>query len=157
MPTNAGASPALDIIVQGPVGSAAAPVQVAPPGPTVTVAPPGWVGGDGQFFEWRGRPIRIPILAGNTGFVPRLRLGWKTAVYCADPGDGEGCFAIPCVLYSQSLIGTLNPPFNVAQIADPSYGPVIRLTNSGDVQGGIFVVHLNIYAAQDEDRAETGF
>jgi len=169
MPTNSGSMTSLDILVRGPVGvgpadpagGAFAPVRVAAGG---TTPPAGWGtnAGDGQFVEWRSRPISIPVLfaAGVAGgFVPRFQLGWSFAIAAADSA-GDGCTISPVALYSASLIGSPASPFAVTGIStpntDPAYGPVIRLMNSPDVAGRSFVVGLHVAQARDEDRQETG-
>jgi hypothetical protein len=172
MPTVAGTMPYLDLLIEGPVGTAALPVKVAAGG---TTPPSGWQGGtdftnapggvgDGQFYELRSRTKRIeqPFGATNndvSSFVPLLRLGWEIAVVCTDSGD-DGCAPPVCVLFSASLIGRPVAPFDVAGIAipnvDPSYGPVLRLVNAPDVQGRVFVVSFNIMDATDEGRSPVG-
>lgn len=156
MPTVAGTMPFLDIVITGPVGSPDAVVGIGQPTP----APVGWgIGGpfiapsDGQYSELRGRPLRVPVLFGQPGFVPRLRLGWAPSVTPAVLGDG--CVGVPSVKYSQSLLGAL-PQFPGVVVPDPSYGPSVRLVNNPDVQGGTFVVALNVFEAKDEDRDPTG-
>lgn len=154
MPSDAGNMPNLDILLRGPVGSESAPVRLTPAGGT---APPaGWgvftnANSDGQFFEWRSRPIRFETEAGDTGFVPRARLGWSVVASPTDENDA-GCLSTPIYILSQSLVGTLASPWDAVQIADPTYGPVLRLLNTPDLQGGIFVVNLILPEAKDEDR-----
>lgn len=167
MPSLAGTMPYLDIVLQGPVGSPAAPVTRAqvPQPVNTTAGPVGWqvfpgsVDGDGQFCEWRSRPERFPVTfqpgqtlaqAQANGFVPRFRLGWNMGVNPAAAGDG--CVAAPSILYSQTLVGQLAAPFAGMVIADPTYGPVLRLLNTPDTQGGSFVINLDICEAKDEDR-----
>ncbi len=184
MPTDAGNMPYLDILVQGPVGAPGSPVVIGATatGKTVdgtpwTSAPPaGWQGGadfvnapsgegDGQFYEIRSRPLRIeqPFGAVNNdvpSFVPRFNLGYGLSAVCTDSSNEDGCVPPPCVLYSASLIGLLDTPFDRMGIAipnvDPDYGAVIRLLNSPDTQGSIFTVHLQIAEPKDEDRSPTG-
>lgn len=165
MPSIAGTMPYLDILPQGPVGSPNAPVSRAqsPQPANQTAGPSGWqvfpnsVNGDGQFCEWRGRTLRFEKLfsAGVAGgFVPRLRLGWKLTALPASQLDG--CLVAPTILYSKSLVGEPPSPFDVMVIADPSYGPAIRLLNTPDTEGGLYVVQLSVYDIKDEDREPSG-
>jgi hypothetical protein len=171
MPTVAGTMPYLDILIEGPVGTAALPVKVAAGG---TTPPSGWQGGadfvnapggvgDGQFYELRGRTKRIeqPFGATNndiSSFVPLTRLGWEVSLVCSDNTD-DGCAPPCCVLYSASLIGRPASPFDVMGIAipnvDPSYGPVLRLLNTPDVQGRVFTLCWSVNDANDEGRSPT--
>lgn len=157
MPSNASTMPYLDILPGGPVGSPSAPVKIAAGG---TTPPSGWqvfagpVSGDGQFCEWRSLILRTPILFGATGFVPRFRLGWHTSIYLAD--TASTAVATPSVVHSQSLVGALVSPFDVETVADPSYGPSIRLMNAATVQGKTYVVHVLVAEAKDDQRSPTG-
>jgi hypothetical protein len=155
MPTVSGLSPYLDILPEGPVGDPSAPVRKTPAGGTTP--PNGWqpfTSDDGQFYEIRGRTIRFETVDGDAGFVPRARLGWTLAVTCIDGGD---CNIPPVAQLSRSFLGT--PPdaaFVNITFADPAYGPVIRLSNSPDTEGGLYSVNLELAEAKDEDRTPTG-
>jgi hypothetical protein len=159
MPSNPSSMTFLDILPRL-VGTMAAPMRIAAGG---TTPPAGWqvfgaTNGDGQVAEWRGRPINFEALASAGaagGFNPRFALGWNLGLYPADSA-GDGCASQPNHQLSASLVGTLAAPFNVTQIADPTYGPAIRLMNNADVAGRAFIVHLQVMQAKDEDRAETG-
>lgn len=146
----------MDILVQGPVGTPNAPVRLAAGG---TTPPNGWQpfsGDDGQFYEIRSRPIRFETEVGDAGFVPRARLGWQVSAMCIDT-DSDGCNVPPVVVLSESIIG--EPPvaaFQAATIADPAYGPVIRLMNSPDVEGVLYSVNFTIEEQKDEDRTPRG-
>jgi hypothetical protein len=160
MPTVSGTMPYLDIILEGPVGSADAPVKVAGGG---TTPPAGWqvfglVTGDGQFFEWQGLTLRFETLEADGdagGFTPRARLGYNVSLFSSDTGS-DGCNIIPPTALSGSLLGDLAAPFNVATFTDPSYGPVIRLMNSVDTEGAIYTVNLSIYTAYEADGKRGG-
>lgn len=155
MPSVSGTSPYFDILPNGPVGTPDAPVRKTPAGGTTP--PNGWqpfTSDDGQFYEIRGRVIRFETVEGDDGFVPRARLGWIVAVNCIDGGD---CNIGPVVQMSRSLIGT--PPdaaFASITFDDPAYGPVIRLFNSPDTEGGLYSVNLELEEARDEDRTPFG-
>lgn len=157
MPTVAATMPFLDILVQGPVGSAAAPVGAG------TAPPAGWqvfgaVTGNGQFFEWRSKTLRLEQLAllpngqPNPAFVPRLRLGWQIGL---ERLDAE-CNALPRVIYSQSLLGALPAAYSSGVIPDPTYGPVIRLVNNSEIEGAVLVAHLAVAEQRDETRTPGG-
>lgn len=158
MPTNPGSMPNLDIVLRGPMGTMATPMSIANAN-----GPAGWqvfgaVNGDGQVAEWRGRPVPIDVLfaAGAAGgFVARFRLGWMLSALPAD-SSSDGCLVAPTIIYSASLLGTVAAPFNLTQIADPAYGPVIRLLNSPDISGRPFIVQLGVAQARDDDRDDTG-
>lgn len=160
MPTNPSSMTSLDILLRGPVGTVAAPVRIAAGG---TTPPTNWqvfgaVNGDGQFCEWRGRPVPFSTLAADLaagGFVPRLALGWRLDVHAVDSAS-DGCVVPPTLLLSASLIGTMVAPFLAMNLTDPAYGPVIRLLNSADVAGRTFVVNLGIAQQRDADRSATG-
>jgi hypothetical protein len=136
----------LDIVVEGPVGSPSAPVGV---GAGFTAPPPGWIGGDGVYFEWRGRPLRLPVRFGSNGFVPRLRLGWRLSIQLLSAIEE------PRVTMSQTLIGTLLAPFAAFTLADPAYGPVIRLANPNE-EASVFFVHFGVSEDKDGDREPHG-
>lgn len=154
MPTTAPTTP-LDIIVQGYPGSQDAPISVA--GGTTPV---GWSGSDGAYYELRGRPLRLPVLAAAGqmgGFVPRLNLGFTLSIL---PVKTAIVTDIPGVQLSQtldSLASTdIGPTINIPVLADPAYGPVIRLTGGAATAGTYWILHLLVMEAKDEDRSATG-
>jgi len=157
----------LDIVVAVP-GSNTAPVAYGT-SPPRTAPPAGWGGSpsfDGAYYEWRGRTILIPVLstAGGSlatgiqnGFVPRARLGFTLSINQIE--NVAAAAILPKVLISKSLIGTFDDTvgvINAADLADPTYGPVIRLKNAAAVATLIYVVNFSIYEAKDEDRDPTG-
>jgi hypothetical protein len=163
-----------DIVVQGPVGSSATGASSAStPGvqPTVAVsvangnAPAGAWGtnNDGSYYEIRARPFRVPVLAGGApptaaqialGFVPRLRLGLTLSVV---PLATAIQTDVPGVQLSSSLVPALSiTGLAVPALADPSYGPVIRLTGGANTAGKFYLVTLAIMEAKDEDRNAAG-
>lgn len=158
MPTNSGTMPNLDIPLRGPMGTLALPLSIANAnGPT------GWqvfgaVNGDGSVGEVLGRAVPIAVLAAAgaaAGFVPRFRRGWQFSALAANSAS-DGCIVPPTVVYSATLLGTVAAPFASAQIADPAYGPVIRLLNAPDIAGQTFICHLGVAQARDDDRQSTG-
>lgn len=147
MPSDAGVNAALDICLQGPVGTQSAPVSAAVGG---TPPPAGWNGGaDGAFYEWRGLPIRFETLFGSTGFSPRARLGFNLSIAGINDAD------IPIANLSRSVIGSYDGGTIIptTEVADPSYGPVLRLTNTAATQGKVYQVSLTIYEPKDEDKS----
>lgn len=153
MPSVSGTSPYLDILPNGPVGTPALPVKKT----GGTTPPNGWqpfAGDDGAFYEIRSRVIRFETFSGDDGFVPRARLGWLITVNCVDGGD---CNIGPVTQMSRSLVGTPpNADFAGITFDDPAYGPVIRLFNSPDTEGGLYSVNLELEEAKDEDRTPFG-
>ena len=142
MPTSGG-NVALDIIVEGFPGSQDDPIDIGN-------APAGWNGGNGSYYEIRSRPIRLPVQVGDAGFVPRLNLGWLISV---TPIGTAAALALPGVQLSESLQASLN----ATPLADPSYGPVIRLAGTSAAVGGMaLTVQLLIMGAKDEDRTDSG-
>jgi hypothetical protein len=148
-------SPYMDILVEGPVGDADEPVRHAAGG---TTPPTGWqpfTGDDGQFYEIRGRTLRFETVDGDDGFVPRARLGWQLAVTCMD-GDSDGCNIPPVARMSRSFVGT--PPvaaFQPMTFDDPDYGAVIRLLNSPDTEGALYMLTLTFPEPKDESKSPT--
>lgn len=154
-PTPAFGSSTLDIVLSLP-GSKGAPVSVngslVPP-ITRTAPPPGWNGVDGAYYEWRGLPIDVDSLFGASDFTPAGRLGWKIAVEAINTSSiGQAPEANP----TQSITGTIggNGGMPDVTIADPPYGPSIRLS-SGDASIGqtVWAVHFDLHDAKDEDRS----
>jgi len=71
MPLDAAVNPWIDIPIESP-GSPSAPVTTG-------------VGGNGFYAEWRGRPLRVPVKAGQVatpaaGFVPLCALGFDLSI-----------------------------------------------------------------------------
>jgi hypothetical protein len=160
MPTASAQMPYLDIFVGGSsVGNPAAPVGLV--GAGLTAPPPGWQQGadfanapdgkgDGQFFEARGLPLRVED--GESGV---FRLGYTLAIVPTDPD--HDCVPIPRCQLSQTLLGGgLTGLFVPMQIADPSYGPAIRMLNTADTQGVLYCVNMVVYEAREEDRLALG-
>lgn len=142
MPTAESGTVALDIVLEAYPGSQGAPIAAGN-------APAGWNGGNGSYYEIRSRPVRLPVKSGDDGFVPRFRLGWTYSASRVGTADG----AVPGVQFSETLQAALNS----TPLADPTYGPVIRLSGlQANVGGGAFVVQLEIMQAKDEDRTDTG-
>lgn len=146
MPSNAGTNPNMDICLAGPVGTQSAPVAAAGGG---TAPPSGWNGGDGAFYEWRGLPIRFETLFGATGFTPRARLGFQLSIVGIDDVD------IPTGNFSRSVIGSYDGGsiISTTEVADPSYGPVLRLANTAATQGKVYQVSVTIFEPKDEDKS----
>ncbi len=164
----------LDIAVRIP-GARTAPVadQAAYAGSVVTQAPAAWVAAcctGGWYYEIRGRAVRVENLAGTAGFTPRLRLGARVSVVALQDANNQALISgsVPPFTFSASLA-----PDPIAQplmgteivgvLADPTYGPVIRLQNGvflvGQGQGqhaAYFLVSLGIAENKDEDWANLG-
>lgn len=146
LPNSAGVN--LDIAVETAPGTSAAPVGTG--GVAASAAA-------GAYYELRGRPIRFPVRAGTPGFVARARLGWRLSIY----KYGASALALPGVLLSASIVNTLdstdNPvTMNLTNLADPGYGPTIRLLNVDGQEGTFYIVHFDLMEAKDEDRSPTG-
>lgn len=158
MPSNPASMPNLDIVLRGPMGTLGTPMSIANAN-----GPAGWqvfgaVNGDGQVGEVLGREVPIAVLAAAGaagGFVPRLRRGWQFSALAANSAS-DGCIVPPTVVYSATLLGTVAAPFAGVQIADPAYGPVIRLINAADIAGQVFICHLGVAQPRDDDRSHTG-
>lgn len=143
MPSEVSTTP-LDILVESAPGSPDAPA----------------LPGDGKYFEWRGRPLRIPELAAagaSGGFVPRLRLGFLvtiTPIAAAIQTD------LPGVQLSESLASLAStdsgPSINIPTLADPGGEAAIRLVGGTETSGLFYVVTLMCPEAKDEDRSNTG-
>lgn len=158
----------LDIIVGLP-GSATAPVAVAAsyPGATVTPAPAGWLGGpNGAYYEMRGRSLPFEKFSGQTGFVPRTRLGIRLSIMALQNVNSSGDCSnlLPMLGLSASLAPApgVGAPLvfgtnYAAALADPNYGPVIRVYDTADLapdfgaDPALYLVSLGIAEAKDED------
>ena len=144
MPASSATTP-LDILVQNSPGTQAVPIVA---------------GGDGAYYELRGRALRIPVLAAAGaagGFVPRLRLGFSVAVVRINSAIVTD---LPGVKLSASLISLAStdsgPTIAVPAFPDPNGLPAIRLTGGAGTSGGFFLVSLRLNEAKDEDREGTG-
>jgi hypothetical protein len=150
MPTESPANP-LDILVESLPGSKDAPA----------------LPGDGSYYEWRGRPLRVPVHSGGSpataaaiaaGFTPRLRLGFHVTI---TPYVGALAVDIPGVQLSVSLAGDLSstdagPSMPIPALADPAGEPVIRLTGGVTTAGLFYLVALMCPEGKDEDRSSEG-
>ncbi len=139
-----GADTPLDILVTSAPGSQSAPA----------------LPGDGKYYECRGRPLRIPVLAAagpDEGFVPRTRLGFVVSI---TPIAADIQTDLPGVQLSESLASLAStdsgPSINIPTLADPNGEPAIRLTGGDGTQGLFYVVTLMCPEAKDEDRSSTG-
>lgn len=140
MPQESPGTP-LDILVQANPGSKDAPVDT----------------GDGAYYELRGRPLRLETLVGDTGFVPRLRLGFTVSITSL----GTAPTRRPGVQLSESLVGDLSstdagPALNVPVLPDPGGEPVIRLNGANSTAGNYYLVALQCAQAADDDRSGSG-
>lgn len=167
--------PSLDICVNWPTGSAAAPVCDPATYPLAFTTPPaGWVAanGTGAYYEIRGRTIpleRLAAVGAAGGFTPRCNLGYLLSIYPAMAYDVENAadptitYNMPNVLLSASLRAALggdaNAPAAIPQVAlaDPAYGPVIRIYQADAAMYMVtYMVHFSIFERQDEDFSATG-
>lgn len=152
MPSSVATIP-LDIVVEGFPGTADAPIKAGN-------APIGWTGGDGAYYEWTGRPLRLPVKAsaGATGgFIPRLTLGFLATI---TPIAAVLSVAVPGLQLSQTLASLAStdtgPTIAIPTLADPTYGPVIRLVGDTSSAGAFYVVSLQVMEPRDNDRSPTG-
>lgn len=163
--------PPLDIVVSVP-GTKTAPVAdsgVFYPGATVTAPPPGWVTANlnGFYYELRGRAVRLEHVVGESGFTPRTNLGFHIAI--APWTDGGSSLVsgygglLPSVILSNSLSAAGDNALGGAArtLADPSYGPVIRIGNDAALHPGdritpLWVVSLGIAERKDDDYDNIG-
>lgn len=133
----------VDILVQNNPGSQSAPVVA---------------GGDGAYYEWRGRPLRIPNPSTTAAsYVQRFRLGFIVAI---TPISTAIVTDLPGVQFSASLAKLSStdagPTISVPAFADPAGGPAIRLTGDTGTAGKVFVVSVSLPEPKDEDRNPTG-
>lgn len=143
MPSEVSTAP-LDILVQSAPGSQDDPA----------------LPGDGAYYEWRGRPLRLESLAADGaagGFVPRLRLGFEVTVTRYAQGLVTD---LPGVQLSESLVGDISttdagPSINFPVLPDPNGEPVIRLIGDDATSAGVFLVSLQCPEAK-EDNAPRG-
>jgi hypothetical protein len=159
--------PNLDIIVSLP-GSATAPVASAAlyPMSGVTPAPVGWSCGAGAYYEVRSRAIPFEKFAGQPGFTPRTRLGYYLSIVALQNSIDSGLCSnlLPMLSLSASLANapgagnaSVFGPTYATVLADPSYGPVIRVHNSALLDDGtnnvpaLYYVTFAIAEAKNED------
>lgn len=142
MPNSVATNP-LDILVQNNPGTKTAPVVA---------------GGDGAYYELRGRPLRVPNPVGSAGPVPRLRLGFSLSivqVLAAVSGTFPGA-QLSASLAALAAGSTIPVP----TFTDPAGGPAIRLVGGtigeASTAGQIYIVSLLISEPKDEDRDPTG-
>lgn len=158
----------LDIVVAVP-GSRSAPVLDGVTiwaGQPYTPPPAGWIAACGAswYYEMRGRALRLEALAGAANFVPRFNLGVHISVCALQAADGSASAnnLLPEITPSASLapapLAAANAALGAAYVnalADPSYGPVIRVWNDSglhtEAQSMIFMVNLQIAENKDED------
>lgn len=148
MPTETPTNP-LNIFVRNSPGTKAVPISPA---------------AGGEYYEWRGRPLRFEQLAltsagaTNSAFAPRARLGFRVTV---TPLGTAVQTDLPSVQLSTSF-GSLastdaGPTINIPALADDTTnGPMIRLIGGANTAGDFFLVSLDIMEATDEDRDPTG-
>jgi hypothetical protein len=165
------AYPDLDIVVATP-GSRALPVfdPASFPGVSGTTPPTGWATlcGTGWYYELRGRPVRLEKAFGATGFVPRTNLGFHVSIVAlqnGSPTPSDNGNLLPYVGLSASLMPApvvntgLLAPYATA-LADPAYGPVIRIYNSpsflSSAASMIYLVNFSIAENKDEDFSTLG-
>lgn len=116
----------------------------------------------GAYFEIRDRPIRVPVLVGQTGFVPRCALGFHLTMQRLDAEQAPNA-DIQILQLSESLVGPRPSsllsstdavpliPDTLTAVVDPTAGPCIRLNNHSTLAGHIFLVNFSIFEAKDED------
>lgn len=136
----------MDIMPFGPVGTQAVPMSE-----TNTLAPAAWASAvaDGKFFEIRGRALPPQAYFGATGFAPTFRLGWNLTIQAVTTGSTR---LVPIHRFSNTLISGVLGNTVMTTLADPAYGPVIRLFNHADLQSSWFIMHLNIFDQHDESQ-----
>jgi hypothetical protein len=159
---NVGSSyfPPCDIMVEVP-GLQSKPVASASAygAGNVTPASTDWATacGANAYYELRGRPLRVPVKSGAVGFTPRFQLGYHiSTVPIHRTGEDAAIITFPRVALSASLAATpgdANVIQNVPALADPTYGPIIRLSvPSGDSSAAkLYLVSLDVFEDTDED------
>lgn len=158
----------VDICVQSNVGSRSLPVAdpINYGAGNVTAPPSGWVAvcGDAAYYEIRGRELRLEHLAAAGvagGFTPRTNLGFRLAI------TPYGTTAVQTITASATLSTSLLTQVGgdtgnvIASItlADPSYGPVIRIyapQNGGGLLTRTLLVHFDIMERKDDDYCNVG-
>lgn len=161
--------PNLDIVVAVP-GARTAPVldPVTWAGQPFTPPPANWAAACGAnwYYEQRGRALRLEAVAGAAGFVPRFNLGVHLSIVALQAADGsaDDNNLLPTLTPSASLmpapLAAANAALGAAYVnalADPSYGPIIRIWNDAalfegrEAQAMIYMVNLRISENKDED------
>lgn len=151
MPSSESAATPLDILVESQPGTKAAPIVPA----------------FGAYYEWRGRPLRVPVHSGGApptaaaiaaGFTPRVRLGFHVTI---TPYGTAIATDLPKVQLSESLAGDLSstdvgPSISIPVLADPAGEPVIRLIGGAATASLFFLVALVCPEGKDEDRSSEG-
>jgi hypothetical protein len=156
-----------DICLRSPMGTRLAPVADTATYPGSTPPPAGWVAAcdDGAYYEVRGRPLRFEHLFAEGavgGFTSRFNLGFHLSIVPYGVSAGVAS-AITGVLPSQSLLaavgGDVDGAIAASNLADPAYGPVIRVYNPTFSQGqvsALYVVSLSIAERKDDDFSNIG-
>ena len=135
-------------------GEAATPVNIpVQDDPGLPTAPA--TQGSAAWFEWRGRPLRFETVAGDPGFVPRLRLGFGFSIVPLVSLATPISTVVPSVAFSESLVQDMSI-LTMPVLADPSGMPAIQLTGSSSTAGHTYLVTLQIMEAKDEDRTAEG-
>ena len=171
--------------MMGIPGSYAAPVAnpAVFPGLAITVPPADWITTCGTpapaldtsvYYEIRGRSVPMGPVSGQTGFVPRMRLGGYLSIVALQNANGSAFQAntiaqIPYASVSASLAPPVGPngliwnDFSIA-FPDPSYGPVLRIWNQASLHGAfersdfspLYLVSVGLAETKDEDFETSG-
>lgn len=164
-----GTYPPLDIILSLP-GARTAPVANAVaqnPGAIVTAPPAAWsiLCGSNWYYEQRSRPLRLEHVTGQTGFVPRLNLGFHLSIsQLISLNQPPLTVFIPTAVLPSASLAAFNTDAALVAIpptalADPAYGPVIRVQAPSGVSplGGVtYIVNLSIFEPGDDDSFARG-
>lgn len=155
----------VDICVRSGMGTRLLPV--ANPityGANVTAPPAGWVAacGDAAYYEIRGRVLPIERLFGvgaAGGFTERTRLGFKLVVTPYSDWGAAAGYSPASAQLSQTLWaavgGDIGGAVPATNLADPVYGPVIRVFTPqiGEtlINSMLLLIHFDIAQQKDED------
>lgn len=144
----------LDIALENAPGAVGAPVGTG--GVAASAA-------NGAYYELRARPIVFPVKAlvggvANPAFVRRANLGWMLSMHVY---GGAALTEAPVYLLSNSVVQSLlstegGPIVNPATLADPGYGPTLRIVNHANLAGRYVIVNFAIFEAKDDDRDPSG-
>jgi hypothetical protein len=159
----------VDICVRATMGTRLAPVADPATYVHATPAPSGWAAacGDAAYYEIRGRTLRLEHLFAEGavgGFTPRVALGFNLSVVPYGVTAGVTS-AVSGVQLSQSLLaavgGDVDTAIAAANLADPAYGPVIRLSiplvGYGNPQvAALYVVSFSVAERKDDDYDNLG-